>query len=105
MAERWNVERVFVSVLLFFPLVCVSVYVGTVQTVFSARMRLPLRLNAEQRGHMDTLAHYLNDPLRLFVTAGVFQALTVSLVTILAMRRVQRVRVRRSSESESVQSK
>ena len=85
------------SVLLFFLLVCVSVYVGTVQTVFSARMRLPLRLNAEHRGHTDTLSHYLNEPLRLFVTAGVFQALTVSLVTILAMRR--------SLESESVQSK
>ena len=105
MAKRWNVEGVFVSVLLFFLLVCVSVYVGTVQTVFSARMRLPLRLNVEHRGHMDTLAHYLNQPLRLFVTAGIFQMLTVSLVTILAMRRVQRVWVRRSSESESVQSK
>ena len=93
------------SVLLFFSLVCVSVYVGTVQTAFCARMRLPLRLNAEHRGHVDTLAHYLNEPLRLFVTAGVFQSLTVSLVTVLAMRRAQRVRVRRFSESESIQSK
>ena len=78
---------------LFCLLACVSVYFGTVQTAFSALMRLPLRLNAERRSHMNTLTHYLNEPLRFFVTTGVFQTLIVSLATILALWHVQQNRL------------
>ena len=71
--------------LLLFLLACGAVYVGTVQVAFSALMRLPLRLNAERHGHMDTLGYYLEEPARLFVPAGVLQAVTVSLTTIVAL--------------------
>ena len=71
--------------LLLFLLGCVIVYVGTVLTAFGALMRLPLRLNAERHGHQDTLALYLEEPLRLFVPAALIQAVTVSLSTMLAL--------------------
>ena len=71
--------------LLLFLLACVAVYVGTVQAAFSALMRLPLRLNAERHRHMDALGYYLEEPARLFVPAGVLQAVTVSLTTMVAL--------------------
>ena len=75
--------------LLLFLLACAALYVGTVQTAFSVLMRLPLRLNAERHGQPGLLGHYLEEPARLFVTAGVLQAVTVALVTTLALLLVE----------------
>ena len=74
--------------LILFLLGCLTVYVGAVQTAFSALMRLPLRLNAqraERHGRPDGLGHYLEDPVRLFVPARLLQALTVAVATMLVM--------------------
>ena len=46
---------------------CATIFLGTVQTAFSALMRLSLRLMAERGGRDDRLGHYLDDPLQLFV--------------------------------------
>ena len=75
--------------LLLFLLACAALYVGTVQTAFSVLMRLPLRLNAERHGQPGLLGHYLEEPARLFVTAGLLQAVTVALVTTLALLLVE----------------
>ncbi len=75
--------------LLLFLLACAALYVGTVQTAFSVLMRLPLRLNAERHAQPGLLGHYLEEPARLFVTAGVLQAVTVALVTTLALLLVE----------------
>ncbi len=71
--------------LLVFLLACAALYFGTVQTAFSVLMRLPLRLNAERHGQPGLLGYYLEEPARLFVTAGLLQAVTVALVTTLAL--------------------
>ena len=71
--------------LALFLLACATVYVGTVQTAFSALMRLPRRLNAERHGGMDTLGYYLEEPIRLFMPAALLQALAVSLATMLGL--------------------
>ena len=80
---------VILLLLLLLLLACASVYLGTVQMAFSALMRLPLRLNAERRGHPDALGLYLDEPVRLFVTVGVLQAAAVSLATALALALVE----------------
>ena len=76
--------------LLLFLLACAALYVGTVQTAFGVLMRLPLRLNAERHAQPGLLGHYLEEPARLFVTAGLLQAVTVALVTALAPLLVER---------------
>ena len=53
--------------LAIFLLGCATVFLGAVQAAFSALMRLSLRLMAERGGKSDRLAHYLDDPLQLFV--------------------------------------
>ena len=53
--------------LAIFLLGCASVFLGAVQAAFSALMRLSLRLMAERGGKSDRLAHYLDDPLQLFL--------------------------------------
>ena len=75
--------------LLLFLLACAVVYVGTVQTAFSVLMRLPLRLNAERHGQPSLLGHYLEEPARLFLTAGLLQAVTIALGATLALRLVE----------------
>ena len=74
--------------LLLFLLACAAVYVGTVQTAFSVLMRLPLRLNAERHGQPGLLRHYLEEPARLFLTAGLLQAVTIALAATLALQLV-----------------
>ena len=54
--------------LTLFLLAMAAVYVGTIETAFSALMRLSLRLMAE-RGRDDRLGFYLDDPIQLFVPA------------------------------------
>ena len=57
-----------------------TVFLGTVQTAFSALMRLSLRLMAERGGRSDRLGKYLDEPLQLFVPIRVL----LGLCTILA---------------------
>jgi CBS domain containing-hemolysin-like protein len=59
-----------------------AVYVGTIETAFSALMRLSLRFMAERRARDDRLAFYLEDPIRLFVPARVILGLIFSLATM-----------------------
>ena len=53
--------------LALFLLACATVFLGTIQSAFSALMRLSLRLMAERGGRSDALGRYLDDPVRLFV--------------------------------------
>src|SRR5919199_1299760 len=60
--------------LLLFLLGIAAVYVGTIETAFSALMKLSLRLMAE-RGRDDRLGFYLDDPVQLFDPARLRQRL------------------------------
>jgi putative hemolysin len=59
-----------------------AVYVGTIETAFSALMRLSLRLIAERGGRNDRLGFYLEDPIQLFVPARLMLGLIFSLATV-----------------------
>jgi len=59
-----------------------AVYVGTIETAFSALMKLSLRLIAE-RGRDDRLAYYLDDPIQLFVPARLLLGIIFALATVL----------------------
>src|SRR6516225_4549616 len=59
-----------------------AVYVGTIQTAFSALMKLSLRLIAE-RGRDDRLGYYLDDPIELFVPARLLLGIIFALATVL----------------------
>ena len=62
-------DRTIMTPLLLFLLAIAAVYVGTIETAFSALMRLSLRLMAERGGRDDRLGFYLEDPIQLFVPA------------------------------------
>jgi putative hemolysin len=68
--------------LLLFLVAIGAVYVGTIETAFSAIMKLSLRLMAE-RGRDDRLGSYLDDPIQLFVPARLLLGLMFSLATVL----------------------
>ena len=68
--------------LLLFILAIVAVYIGTIETAFSALMRLSLRLMAERGGRDDRLGFYLEDPIRLFLPARLLLGLIFSLATM-----------------------
>jgi putative hemolysin len=70
-----------ISVLLF-VLGIAAVYVGTIETAFSALMRLSLRLMAERSDRDDRLGFYLDDPIRLFVPARLMLGIIFSLATM-----------------------
>jgi putative hemolysin len=59
-----------------------AVYVGTIETAFSALMRLNLRLMAERGGRDDRLGFYLDNPVLLFVPARLMLGLIFSLATM-----------------------
>jgi putative hemolysin len=59
-----------------------AVYVGTIETAFSALMRLSLRLMAERGTRGDRLGVYLDDPILLFVPARLMLGLIFSLATM-----------------------
>jgi magnesium and cobalt exporter, CNNM family len=59
-----------------------AIYVGTIETAFSALMRLSLRLMVERGGRDDRLGFYLDDPIRLFVPARLMLGLIFSLATV-----------------------
>jgi len=67
--------------LLLFLLAIAAVYVGTIETAFSALMRLSLRLMAERGGRDDRLGFYLEDPIQLFVPARLLLGIIFSLAT------------------------
>ena len=68
--------------LTLFLLAMAAVYVGTIETAFSALMKLSLRLMAE-RGRDDRLGYSLDDPVQLFVPARLLLGLIFSLATVL----------------------
>jgi CBS domain containing-hemolysin-like protein len=59
-----------------------AVYVGTIETAFSALMRLSLRLVAERGARGDRLSFYLDNPILLFVPARLMLGLIFSLATM-----------------------
>ena len=59
-----------------------AVYVGTIESAFSALMRLSLRFVAERRTRDDRLAFYLDDPILLFVPARLLLGLIFSFATM-----------------------
>ena len=59
-----------------------AVYVGTIESAFSALMRLSLRFVVERRTRDDRLAFYLDDPILLFVPARLLLGLIFSLATM-----------------------
>src|SRR5687768_5528593 len=69
--------------LLLFLLAIAAVYVGIIETAFSALMRLSLRLMAERGGRDDRLGFYLEDPIQLFVPARLLLGIIFSLATTL----------------------
>ena len=68
--------------LLLFLLALLAVYVGIIETAFSALMRLSLRLMAERGGRDDRLGFYLEDPIRLFLPARLLLGVIFSLATM-----------------------
>jgi putative hemolysin len=73
------------SPLALFLLACALVYLGTIESAFSAMMRLSLRLVAERSGRGEWLGRCLDEPLLLFVPVRLaIGAVTVGLVVLLA---------------------
>ncbi|HVC20800.1 MAG TPA: hemolysin family protein [Vicinamibacterales bacterium] len=63
-----------------FLLGCVAVYLGTIETAFTAVLRLWLRVLADRNGRTHGLGAYLDEPIRLFVPLR----LLIGLVIVLA---------------------
>jgi putative hemolysin len=59
-----------------------AIYVGTIETAFSALMKLSLRLMVERSGRDDRLGFYLDDPIQLFLPARLMLGLIFSLATV-----------------------
>jgi CBS domain containing-hemolysin-like protein len=68
--------------LLLFLAALAAVYVGTIETAFTALMRLSLRLMADRGGRDDRLGFYLQDPIQLFVPARLMLGIIFSLATM-----------------------
>jgi CBS domain containing-hemolysin-like protein len=67
---------------LLLVLALAAVYVGTIETAFSALMRLSLRFMAERGTRDDRLGFYLEDPILLFVPARLLLGIIFSLATM-----------------------
>src|SRR5688500_17044195 len=72
--------------LAIFLLGCATVFLGSVQAAFSARMRLSLRFMAERGGRSDRLAHYLDDPLELFLPLRLLLGICIVAAGVLIAR-------------------
>ena len=72
--------------LALFLIACATVFLGSVQSAFSALMRLSLRLMAERGGRDDRLGRYLDDPIQLFIPARVLIGLCTVLAGVLIAR-------------------
>ena len=69
-----------------FLIACATVFLGSVQSTFSALMRLSLRLMAERGGRDDRLGQYLDDPLQLFIPVRILIGLCTVLAGVLIAR-------------------
>ncbi|HEY2432351.1 MAG TPA: hemolysin family protein [Vicinamibacterales bacterium] len=69
--------------LTLFLLGIAAVYIGTVETAFSALMKLSLRLMAERGRDDRLLGRYLDEPIELFVPARLLLGISFSLATVL----------------------
>ena len=67
---------------LLLVLALAAIYVGTIETAFTALMRLSLRLMVERGGGDDRIGFYLDDPIQLFVPARLMLGLIFSLATV-----------------------
>jgi putative hemolysin len=67
---------------LLLVLALAAIYVGTIETAFSALMRLSLRLAVERGGRDDRLGFYLDDPIQLFLPARLMLGLIFSVATV-----------------------
>src|SRR5258706_238293 len=72
--------------LLIFLLACAGLYLGAIESAFSALMRLSLRLSAERSDRPDTLAAFLDDPILLFVPVRLLLGATTVAATALLAR-------------------
>ena len=68
--------------LLLFLAGVAAVYVGTIETAFTALMRLSLRLMADRGGRDDRLGFYLQEPILLFLPARLMLGILFSLATM-----------------------
>jgi putative hemolysin len=75
-----------VTPLTLFLIACATVFLGSVQSAFSALMRLSLRLMAERGGRDDRLGRYLDDPLQLFIPVRILIGLCTVLAGVLIAR-------------------
>lgn len=69
--------------LFIFLVACAGVYLGVIESAFSALMRLSLRLVAERSDRSDHLGTYLDDPVLLFVPVRLLLGLTTTAATAL----------------------
>src|SRR5262245_59960346 len=72
--------------LAIFLLACAAVYLGAIESAFSALMRLSLRLVAARSCRPDNLGTYLDDPLTLFVPVRLLLGLVAGAATALFVR-------------------
>src|SRR4029434_4745230 len=73
----------YADLLALFLVALAAVYIGTVETAFSALMKLSLRLMAERGREDRLLGHFLDDPIELFVPARLLLGVCFSLATVL----------------------
>ncbi len=69
-----------------FLLACAAVYLGAIESAFSALMRLSLRLLAERSSRPGALGTYLDDPLVLFIPTRLLLGLVTGAVAALLVR-------------------
>src|SRR2546422_10883325 len=69
--------------LIIFLLACAGVYLGVIESAFSALMRLSLRLVAERSNRPGALGAYLDDPLLLFIPTRLSLGLVTGAATML----------------------
>ena len=71
------------TALLLPVLALAAIYLGTIESAFSALMRLSLRLTVERNGRTAGLGPYLDDPVRLFVPVRLLMSVIVTSTAIL----------------------
>ena len=71
------------TALLLPVLALAAIYLGTIESAFSALMRLSLRLTVERNGRAAGLGPYLDDPVRLFVPVRLLMSVIVTSTAIL----------------------
>jgi putative hemolysin len=74
--------------LLLFLIGCAVVYVTTIESAFGAMVRLPERLNVERDVRHQSLAIYLEDPLRLYVATRLLRGVLFASAAVVLARMV-----------------